>query len=148
MNLELLKEHIEINTHLESICPKLNDDNSNVSDFYCADVVGNRRFAQNYGGYPRSEIAEINAAATMQEQMNLLSMLNDYTPSDNPNAGLSDAEIMLSHKSKYQQTASELQSWIVHQIDIRDAKALENKNSDSAPSGTIEFNNGDEPKID
>lgn len=122
MNRELLKEHIEINTHLESICPKINDDNSNVSDFYCADVVGNRRFAQNYGGYPRSEIAEINAAATLQEQMNLLSMLNDYTPSDNPNAGLSDAEIMLSHKSKYQQTATELQSWIENQINIRDAK--------------------------
>ena len=101
MNYKLLKEHIDNSTYIGTICPNLNDDGSNVSDFYCADVVGNRRFAQNYGGYPRSEIAEINAAATMQEQMNLLSQLNDYTPSSNPTAGLSDAEIMLSHKSKY-----------------------------------------------
>ena len=102
MNFELLKVHIENSTYTATICPELSDDGSNVSDFYCADVVGNRKFAQNYGGYPRSEIAEINAAATMQEQMNLLSQLNDYTSGNNPNAGLSDAEIMLSHKSKYQ----------------------------------------------
>lgn len=141
MNLELLKVHIENSTHEATICPKINDDGSNVGDFYCADVVGNRRFAQNYGGYPRSEIAEINAAASMQEQMNLLSMLNDYTPSSNPNAGLSDAEIMLSHKSKYQQCATELQSWIVNQINIRDAKASEVKKS--ASSDKIEFNSDD-----
>lgn len=141
MNLELFKEHIVNSTYEATICPKLNDDGSNVGDFYCADVVGNRRFAQNYGGYPRSEIAEINAAATMQEQMNLLSQLNDYTPSDNPNAGLSDAEIMLSHKSKYQQCATELQSWIVNQINIRDAKVAEVKNSDS--SDKIEFSPND-----
>ena len=146
MNLELLKEHIEISTHEATICPKLNVDGSNVGDFYCADVVGNRRFAQNYGGYPRSEIAEINAAASMQEQMNLLSQLNDYTPSDNPNAGLSDAEIMLSHRSKYQQCATEMQSWIVNQINIRDARVAEAKKSVSPD--TIEFKNVDEPKVD
>ena len=78
MNYEILKEHIEVSTYIDSICPKLKKDGSNAIDFYKADVVGNRRFAQNYGGYPRSEIAEINAAATMQEQMDLLSMLNDY----------------------------------------------------------------------
>ena len=146
MNYELLKEHIEVSTYIDSICPKLNDDGSNVGDFYCADVVGNRRFAQNYGGYPRSEIAEINDAATMQEQMNLLSQLNDYTPSDNPNAGLSDAEIMLSHRSKYQQCATELQSWIVNQINIRDARVAESKKSVSPD--TIEFNKEDSPKTD
>ena len=146
MNLELLKEHIKNSTHEDTICPKLCDDGSNVGDFYCADVVGNRRFAQNYGGYPRSEIAEINAATTMQEQMDLLSMLNDYTPSDNPNAGLSDAEIMLSHKSKYQQCATELQSWIENQINIRDARVSDVKKP--ASSDTIEFKNDDDPKVD
>ena len=146
MNYELLKEHIEVSTYIDSICPKLKKDGSNAIDFYKADVVGNRRFAQNYGGYPRSEIAEINAAATMQEQMDLLSMLNDYTPSNNPNAGLSDVEIMLSHKSKYQQTATELQSWIVNQINIRDARVADSKKSVSPD--TIEFNNEDSPKTD
>ena len=146
MNYELLKEHIEVSTYMDSICPQLKKDGFNAIDFYKADVVGNRRFAQNYGGYPRSEIAEINAAATMQEQMNLLSMLNDYTPSDNPNAGLSDAEIMLSHKSKYQQCATELQSWIVDQINVRDARLSDSKKP--ASPDTIEFKNDDEPKVD
>lgn len=144
MNYELLKAHIETTSYMDGICPKLNDDGSNVGDFFCADVVGNRRFAQNYGGYPRSEIAEINEAASMQEQMNLLSMINDYTPSSNPNAGLSDAEIMLSHKSKYQQTATELQSWIVNQINIRDAKASSVKSGSSEQK--IEFSDGDNPE--
>lgn len=139
MNYKLLKKHIDDNTHFGSICPVLKEDGSNVSDFFCADVVGNRRFAQNYGGYPRSEIAEINAAATMQEQANLLAQLKDYTPSSNPNAGLSDAEIMLSHKSKYQQTATEMQSWIENQLNIRDVKA--NAEKVAASSDTIKFDN-------
>ena len=143
MNFVLLKEHIVNSTHEATICPKLNDDGSNVSDFYIADVVGNRRFAQNFGGYPRSEIAEINAAASMQEQMNLLSQLNDYSPISNPNAGLSDAEIMLSHRSKYQQCATELQSWIMNQINIRDAKASK-VNSESSEQ-KIEFDVDDNP---
>ena len=54
----LLQKHIDANLLVGS--PKLEKDNSNIRDFYCADVVGDRRFAQNYGGYPRSDIAEIN----------------------------------------------------------------------------------------
>ena len=145
MDRKLLQKHIDNNTYLETICPKLKEDGSNSQDFFCADVVGNRRFAQNYGGYPRSEIAEINAAATMQEQQNLLAQLNDYTPSSNPNAGLTDTEIMLSHKSKYQQTATEMQSWIVNQINIRDAKANAEKANASSDSGTkISFEENNE----
>lgn len=121
MNLKLLKTHIEesVAEMVKSI-PEFKKDGSNSCDFFCADVVGARRFVQNFGGYPRSEIAEINAQASLQAQMNLLQDLEDYSPKTNPNAGLTDAQIMLSHKSKYQQAPSEMQDWLSEQIKLRD----------------------------
>lgn len=122
MNLKLLEKHIDgALTEMVKCIPEFKKDGSNSQDFFCADVVGARRFVQNYGGYPRSEIAEINAQANLQAQMNLLQDLEDYSPKTNPNAGLSDAQIMLSHKSKYQQAPSELQDWLGEQIRLRDA---------------------------
>lgn len=122
MNLKLLKKHIDgALTEMVKCIPELKKDGSNSQDFFCADVVGARRFVQNYGGYPRSEIAEINAQANLQAQVNLLHDLEDYSPKSNPNAGLTDVQIMLSHKSKYQQTPSELQDWLGEQIKLRDA---------------------------
>lgn len=123
MNLDLLKEHSNNATKFEY--ESLKKDGSNVSRFFCADVVGSRRFAQNYGGYPRSEIAQMNEAASLEEQINLLNSLQDYSPSSNPNAGLSDVEIMLGHKSKYLQAASEKIAWLERQIEQRDAKRYE-----------------------
>lgn len=140
MNYDLLMAHIEANTYNDAY-PVLESDGSNVGLFYCADVVGARRFAQNYGGYPRSEIAEINEAQSLEMQMYLLSSLNDYSPKDNPNAGLSDSEIMLGHKSKYIQSPSESVRWLESQIAERDAKryAEANKKSDSS----IKFDDAD-----
>lgn len=121
MNLELLKTHIKNTvTNMVKSVPELKKDGSNSQDFFCADVIGGRRFVQNDGGYPRSEIAEINAQASLQAQMNLLQDLEDYSPKTNPNSGLTDAQIMMSHKSKYQQTPSELQDWLGEQIKLRD----------------------------
>lgn len=123
MNLKELQSHID---SFDIQVDTLKADGSNAVDFFCADVVGNKRFAQNYGGYPRSEIAEINAAANLEQQKVLLSQLEDYSSSrSNVNAGLSDAEIMLGHKSKYLQTATEMQSYLTEQIQIRDAKRAE-----------------------
>lgn len=120
MNIKELRKHIDANMQFEY--ESLKKDGSNVQKFFCADVVGSRRFAQNYGGYPRSEIAQMNEAASLEEQINLLNSLQDYSPSSNPNAGLSDAEIMLGHRSKYLQAASEKIAWIESQIEQRDAK--------------------------
>lgn len=97
-------------------------DGSNANRFFCADVVSNRKFAQNYGGYPRSEIAEINAQANLEIQKSMLSQLVDFTNQPNLTAGMSDAQLMLSHRSKYQQAASEVQSWLEGQLQIRDAQ--------------------------
>lgn len=119
MDLQKLQSHIDSSTY-EDINPTLKEDNSNIAAFFCADVVGAKRFVLNRGGYPMSEIAQINAAADLNQQVNLLNQLEDYSPTSNPNAGLSDAEIMLGHRSKYCQTASEQISWLEEQIHNRD----------------------------
>lgn len=124
MNFKELQKHI--NNSLKLICTaQLSADGSNASDFFCADVIGAKKFVQNHGGYPRSEIAEINNQANLQLQASILQQLEDFTPKNNPNAGLSDAEISLSHRSKYMQTASEQQDWLSSQLRIRDVKRAE-----------------------
>lgn len=138
MNKKLMMVFIVANTHNDAF-PVLADDGSNADQFYCADVVGGRRFAQNYGGYPRSEIAEINEAASLEQQMSLLNDLRDMSPSDNPNAGKTDAEIMLGHRSKYLQTPSESVKWLESQLEDR-RSALEQKESKE----TIKFNENEE----
>lgn len=104
---------------VDSVVPR--PDTGNIEDFYCADVVGARSFVQNHGGHPKSDVAAINEAATLELKMNLLNDLQEI-PVDESNSGLSDAEIMLKHKSKYQQTPSELLPWLEQQIAIRDEK--------------------------
>lgn len=135
-----MQKHVDNNSKI--VLATLAEDGSNANEFFCADVVGNRRFAQNYGGYPRSEIAEINAQASLDMQMNLLQNLQDYSPGYNPNAGKTDAEIMLGHKSKYIQTPSESVRWLEGQIAERDAKRF----VESQPKDTIEFSETDNPQ--
>lgn len=130
--------HIDANTHNDAY-PVLESDGSNADQFYAADVVGNRRFAHNYGGYPRSEIAEINEAASLEQQMSLLNDLRDMSPTDNPNAGKTDAEIMLGHKSKYLQTPSESVKWLESQLEERRG-AFETEES----KDTIKFNENED----
>lgn len=123
MNLELMQKHIDgALASIDSGIEYMEKDGSNANRFYCADVVANRKFAQNYGGYPRSEIAEINAQANLEIQKSMLAQLADFTNQPNPTAGMSDAQLMLSHRSKYQQAPSEMQSWLEGQLQIRDAQ--------------------------
>lgn len=120
MNLELIKKHVKAAAK-SIVNPAFNKDGSNASDFYVADVVGHKRFAQNYGGYPRSEIAEINAQTNLQVAKQLLSELSDFSGDvSNQNAGVPDVVISLSHKSKYQQEPAEMIDFIDGQLAIRD----------------------------
>lgn len=122
MNSKLLKKHIDSSLEV-IVVPTLQADGSNVKDFFTADVVGNKRFAQNFGGYPRSEIAEINDAVSLEMQKSLLNQLEDYRyMADGQNAGLSDVELSMSHRSKYCQAPSEQQDWLVEQIQIHNAR--------------------------
>ena len=88
MNTKLLKKHIDVSLDAIVVVP-LKEDGSNAKDFFVADVVGNKKFAQNFGGYPRSEIAEINECTNIEVQKNLLNALTDYRAgADGQNAGL------------------------------------------------------------
>lgn len=120
MNLELIKKHVKAAAK-SIVNPAFNKDGSNASDFYVADVVGHKRFAQNFGGYPRSEIAEINAQTNLQVAKQLLSQMSDFTGDvNNQNAGVPDAVISMGHKSKYLQTPAEQIDFIDSQLAIRD----------------------------
>ena len=143
MNYKLLIKHIE--SAVTFAFPELAKDGSNANSFFCADVVGSRRFALNYGGYPASEIAELNRAVSIEEQMNILQTLTDYSPSSNPNAGMSDAEIMLGHRSKYLQTPSETIKWLEGQIANRDAKRFADSSDGDKNNSNIDFNPDDAP---
>lgn len=146
MNYEYLNQKIVSSTYEEDINPVLAEDNSNFKDFFAADVIGSKRFVQNFGGYPRSEIAQINAEADIMQQANLLAELTDYSPSSNPNAGLSDVEIMLGHKSKYLQTPNEVTSWLEGQLQIRDAKRVSVASKPEQES-TISFENNENVEL-
>lgn len=121
MKYENMIAHI-CNSYHEQINPELKEDNSNITQFFLPDVVGDHRFVNNYGGYPRSEIAQILATEDINQQMALAQSLANYGSDDNPNAGLTDAQIMLGHRSKYLQTASEQISWLEGQLHNRDVQ--------------------------
>ena len=120
MNLELIKKHVTQAAKAIKL-PKFNKDGSNASDFYSADVVGHKRFAQNFGGYPRSEIAEINAQTNLENAKQLLSQLTDFSEAGNQNAGVPDAVISMGHKSKYMQCPAEMIDYVDSQLAKRDA---------------------------
>lgn len=145
MDYRILNSHIQASSN-GYVIPEIKEDGSNLSDFFCADVVGNRRFAQNYGGYPRSEIAEINAQASLQQAANLLNDLQVSEGSYQP-ADLSPEEIMLSHKSKYIQAPSEMIDYIDRQLQIRDAKYGQ-KLSSQKSENLIQFDDGDKVNQD
>lgn len=140
MNYSLMLEHID-GSFYENINPVLADDKSNINHFYMADVIGNRRFVQNYGGYPRSDISQILDLQDLNQQALLLNELTDYSSDSNPNAGLSDAEIMLGHRSKYCQTASEQVAWLENQLHERDVRRqVQQMNEKKSAEDKIEFN--------
>ena len=140
MKQSLWNKHIENTSVLAFGNYEIKEDRSNLSAFFCADVVGNRRFAQNYGGYPRSDIAEINAQVSMEAANNLLRDLQVFDVSD-ANSGLNDSQILLGLKSKYLQTQSEMVGYVEEQLMLRDAQRASQVKSDSQ----IQFSSNDNP---
>lgn len=125
----------------------LNSDGSNKCDFYIPDVIGNRRFAQNYGGYPRSDIALINEQTDIAVAKGLLESLNDYSQPD-VNQGRSDAEMLLSLRSKYCQTASEQIRYFENEISKRDNLRLASQSPIGSDGKPISFEPSDNPSDD
>lgn len=99
--------------------PELNEDGSNRSDFFCADVVGNKRFAFNYGGYPRSDLAIINEQSNLQVAKAMLQELPYGSADGTFDSSVPDQDLLLGLKSKYMQTPSEMIGYIESEIDRR-----------------------------
>ena len=114
-DLKNVKQHVVI--------PVLAEDNSNISDFFRVDVAGNKGVPLNYGGWPRSDLALINAQTDMGVAKALANQVT-VLPDSDQNAGLTDAEIMLNGKSKYAQSPAEYMRYIEQQIELRDSKIL------------------------
>lgn len=124
---------------------KLDLDGKNKADFFIPDVIGNKRFAQNYGGYPRSDIALINEQTNMAAAQSLLDCLQDYSQPD-VNQGRSDTEILLGLQSKYCQAPSEQINYLQGEIARRDALRQTTGKPIDPKQQTIEFEKSDAPE--
>lgn len=99
--------------------PELAEDNSNISLFFAVDVAGNSATPKNYGGWPRNDLAQINAQKDMSVAKAMALQLHTSEDIDF-NAGKTDAEIMLHAKSKYIQSPSEMTRYIEQELAFRD----------------------------
>lgn len=103
------------------VLPVLDKEGKNKEDFFMADTIGQKNFAQNFGGYPRSDIAIIDDQNNVQVAKALVAQLVDYGTDKVANKGMSDNDIRLAIQSRYQQTASEVMPFIEERLRIRDA---------------------------
>lgn len=116
----------------------LADDKSNVKDFFIADVHGGRKFLLNDGGYPMNDIDMILRQQDASVRDSLLKNLEEVptsgVPADTPNE-----EVLLSLRSRYQQTPSEMVKWYERQLEIHQSKM----EYQSEKPDTIKFDNPD-----
>lgn len=94
-------------------------DGSNKGDFYGVETLSSQKFAQNYGGYPRSDIALINEQQNLSVAESMLENLPDFSTQNNPNQGLSDIEIIKGIQSKYMQSPAEVIPYLEKKIQER-----------------------------
>lgn len=138
MNLNLLQKHID--NFIDGFeVEKLSADGSNKDRFYCADVIGSKRFAQNYAGYPRNDIALINEQQNFRVAESMMIELSQLPVSDS-NAGLTDEQILLGHRSKYIQTPAESVAFIEQQIQLRRSQ----REAESLKEQSIKFDESDD----
>lgn len=121
------------------ILPELFDDGSNISAFYPINDMVKENFAQNFGGYPRSDIAIIEDQQNISVARSMLEQLPDYRSMDKSDLR-SDAEVLFSVRSKYMQSPSEILPFIEKEIEKRDARILKEREAAAANSDVIDKN--------
>lgn len=104
---------------VEPALKTINKDGSNKGDFYGVETLSSQKFAQNYGGYPRSDIALINEQQNLSVAESMLENLPDFGTQNNPNQGLSDTEIIKGVQSKYMQSPAEVLPYLEKKIQER-----------------------------
>lgn len=107
----------------------------NASAFYAVlDVNSQKSFTKNFGGYPRSDIAQIadeqNQEVALQLMANLQERLSDgFVDAD-------DAQLLASHRSRYCQTPSEMVAFVDNVLSQRDERIMQD--ADDAEKSKIE----------
>lgn len=92
----------------------------NVAAFYAvADIPTQKSFVRNYGGYVRSDIAQIIDEQNQEVALQLSSRLLER-PDDTSDKSVVD--IIAAHHSKYAQTPSEMIEFIDSRLALRDEK--------------------------
>lgn len=105
------------------VIPEIGVNNENVAAFYAvADIPTQKSFVRNYGGYVRSDIAQIIDEQNQEVALQLSARLIER-PDDTSDRSVVD--ILASHHSKYSQTPSEMIEFIDNQLSLRDQKRLE-----------------------
>lgn len=102
------------------------DETSDPHGFYqIVDDFAAQDFAKNYGGFARSDVAILEEQEDLTYVNNLLARLNERHSDGVLESALSDADLMLSHKSKYCQSASEKIKYYENLLEERDRRELE-----------------------
>lgn len=133
-----------INYEVPEIKFEIKDDKSNIGDFFCADVHGGRSFLQNDGGYPMNDVDQILRQQDEQVRQSLLNQLVEVptsgVPADTPNS-----ELLLSLRSRYQQSPGEMVSWYEKQLEIAELRAESQKVENTEK---ISFDNNQNDAVD
>lgn len=127
MILNFIVMYYNINLHTDVI-PAIAVSKENVAAFYSvADIPTQKSFVRNYGGYIRSDIAQIIDEQNQEVAMQLSARLIER-PDDTSDKSVVD--ILAAHHSKYAQTPSEMIAFIDNQLALRDQKRMENASED------------------
>lgn len=120
----------------------LNDDKSNVGQFFIADVRGGKSFLHNDAGYPMNDIDAIFRQQDSSIRESMIKNLEEVPTSGLP-ADVSNAEVLLGLRSRYLQTPSEMVSWYEKQLEIADARSSSNVDK-STDSSVIDFKSNED----
>lgn len=100
-------------------------DHSNLGAFYKpVSDMEQQSFCKNFGGYPRNDINVFLEAEDVKTAEALSAALIERHSDSVLDSDMSDADLILSVKSKYQQTPSELVRYYENMLEIRDSRLL------------------------
>lgn len=101
---------------------ELNEDKSNVGDFFAADVIAGKSFAQNSAGWVQNDVDRIIRERDESTQQALLQRLQELPTNAHP-ADADNTALLMSLRSRYSQTASEVTRFIEQQLEIQQIKS-------------------------
>lgn len=97
---------------------ELNEDKSNVGDFFAADVIAGKSFAQNSAGWVQNDVDRVIRERDESTQQALLQRLQELPTNGHP-ADADNTALLMSLRSRYSQTASEVTRFIEQQLELQ-----------------------------